>query len=159
MARLSILVPELAFRAAGLFLTVFALWNVVNPLDPLIERPLFVGLLVVIVYLQSLMNPGRSPLLRSVDLVLILGTVASYGYVIWNADVMEDLSLFMPTEALVLGFVAIVTILEATRRSMGWALTVLVAAFIVYIYFGENLPGWLGGHVGFGGERIMGNLY
>lgn len=158
-ARLSILIPELVFRAAGLFLTAFALWNVVNPLDPLIERPLFVGLLILIVYLQSMMKPERSALLRSLDLVLVLGTVASYGYIIWNADLMEDLSLFMPTEALVLGIVAIVVILEATRRSMGWALTVLVAAFIVYIYFGQHLPGWLGGHTGFGGERIMGNLY
>jgi len=159
MARLSILIPELVFRAAGLFLTAFALWNVVNPLDPLIERPLFVGLLILIVYLQSMMKPERSPLLWSLDLVLVLATAVSYGYIIWNVDLMEDLNLFMPTEALVLGFVAIVVILEATRRSMGWALTLLVAAFIVYIYFGEHLPAWLGGHTGFGGERIMGNLY
>src|SRR3990172_877228 len=159
MARLSILIPDLVFRAAGLFLTAFALWNVVNPLDPLIERPLFVGLLIVIVFLQSLMNPGRSVLLRLLDFVLVLATVASYGYIIWNVDLMEDLSLYMPTHAQVLGFVAIAVILEATRRSMGWALTLLVAVFIVYIYFGEHLPFWLGGHMGFGDERIMGNLY
>src|SRR3989304_4693711 len=159
MARLSILIPELVFRAVGLFLTAFALWNVVNPLDPLIERPLFVGLLILIVFLQSLKKPDRSPLLRSLDLVLVLATVVSYGYVIWNADLMDDMSLSMPTEALVLGYMAIVVILEATRRSMGWALPLLVAAFIVYIYFGEHLPFWLGGHTGFGGERIMGNLY
>jgi len=159
MARLSILIPDLVFRAAGLFLTAFALWNVVNPLDPLIERPLFVGLLIAIVFLQSLMNPGRSVLLRLLDFVLVLATVASYGYIIWNVDLMEDLSLYMPTHAQVLGFVAIAVILEATRRSMGWALTLLVAVFIVYIYFGEHLPFWLGGHMGFGDERIMGNLY
>ena len=81
MARLSILIPDLVFRAVGLFLTVFALWNVVNPLDPLIERPLFVGLLILIVFLQSLKKPDRSPLLRSLDLVLLLVTVVSYGYV------------------------------------------------------------------------------
>ena len=159
MARLSILVPTLLFRAVGLFLTVFALWNVVNPLDPLIERPIFVGLLIFLVFLQSLMKPDRSVLLRLLDVVLALGIVAACGYVIWNVDIMEDLNLFMPTEALVLGIIAIVAILEATRRSLGWALTALVAAFIVYIYFGQHLPGWLGGHTGFGGERIMGNLY
>jgi len=159
MARLSILVPTLLFRAVGLFLTVFALWNVVNPLDPLIERPIFVGLLILLVFLQSLMKPDRSVLLRLLDVVLALGIVAACGYVIWNVDIMEDLNLFMPTEALVLGIIAIVAILEATRRSLGWALTALVAAFIVYIYFGQHLPGWLGGHTGFGGERIMGNLY
>lgn len=159
MARLSILIPTLLFRGVGLFLTVFALWNVVNPLDPLIERPIFVGLLIFIVFLQSLMKPDRPVLLRLVDVVLALGIVAACGYVIWNVDIMEDLNLFMPTEALVLGIIAIVAILEATRRSLGWALTALVAAFIVYIFFGEHLPGWLGGHTGFGGERIMGNLY
>ena len=152
-------IPELSYRAICFFLTVFALWNVVNPLDPLIERTLFVGLLILIVYLQSLMTPDRSALLRALDLALILATVVSYGYIIWNVDLMEDLGLFMPTEAIVLGFVAIVVILEATRRSMGWALTVLVSAFLAYIYFGERLPFWLGGHMGFGGERIMGNLY
>jgi TRAP transporter 4TM/12TM fusion protein len=152
-------IPRLIFCAVCLFMTVFALWNVVNPLDPLIERPVFVGLLVLIVFLQALSTPDRSPLLRALDLVLVLSTVVSFGYIIWNVDLMEDLSLFMPTEANVLGFVAIVVILEATRRSMGWALTILVSAFLVYIYFGEHLPFWLGGHMGFSGERIMGNLY
>ena len=100
-------IPELIYRAICLFLTVFALWNVVNPLDPMIERALFVGLLILIVYLQSLMKPNRSSMLRALDLALILGTVVSYGYIIWNVDLMEDLGLFTPTEAMVLGFVAI----------------------------------------------------
>jgi TRAP transporter 4TM/12TM fusion protein len=155
----SIRIPELIYRAICLFLTVFALWNVVNPLDPMIERALFVGLLILIVYLQSLMKPNRSPMLRALDVALILATVVSYGYIIWNVDLMEDLGLFAPTEAMVLGFVAIVVILEATRRSMGWALTILICAFLLYIYYGERLPFWLGGHMGFGNERIMGNLY
>lgn len=155
----SILVPELVYRAICSFLTVFALWNVVNPLDPMIERALFVGLLVLIVYLQSLMKPDRSAVLRALDVALILATVASYGYIIWNVNLMEDLGLFVPTEAMVLGFAAIVVILEATRRSMGWALTILICAFLLYIYYGEHLPFWLGGHMGFGNERIMGNLY
>lgn len=159
MARLSILIPDLTFRAVGLFMTLFALWNVVNPLDPLIERPLFVGLMIVIVFLQSLKDADRAVPLRLLDFAMIVATVVSYGYIIWNVDLMEDLSLAMPTEAQVLGFIAIAVILEATRRSMGWALTVLVAAFIVYIYFGEHLPFWLGGHMGFSDERIMGNLY
>jgi TRAP transporter 4TM/12TM fusion protein len=155
----SIRIPELIYRAICFFLTVFALWNVVNPLDPMIERALFVGLLILIVYLQSLMKPNRSAMLRALDLLLILATVVSYGYIIWNVDLMEDLGLFTPTEAMVLGFVAIVVILEATRRSMGWALTILISAFLLYIYYGEHLPFWLGGHMGFGNERIMGNLY
>ena len=159
MGRLSILFPTLLFRAVGLFLTLFALWNVVNPLDPLIERPIFVGLLILMVYLQSLMKADRSVLLRLVDAVLGLAIVTSCGYIVWNVDIMEDLNLFMPTEALVLGIIAIVAILEATRRSLGLALTILVGLFIVYIYFGQHLPGWLAGHTGFGGERIMGNLY
>lgn len=155
----SISILELTYRAICLFLTVFALWNVVNPLDPMIERTLFVGLLILIVYLQSLMKPDRSALLRALDVVLIVATVVSYGYIIWNVDLMEDLGLFAPTEAIVLGFVAILAILEATRRSMGLALTLLISAFLLYIYYGEHLPFWLGGHMGFGGERIMGNLY
>ncbi len=155
----SISISGLIYRAICFFLTVFALWNVMNPLDPMIERTLFVGLLILIVYLQSLMKPDRSALLRALDVVLILATVVSYGYIIWNVDLMEDLGLFAPTEAIVLGFVAILAILEATRRSMGWALTILICAFVLYIYYGEYLPFWLGGHMGFGGERIMGNLY
>ena len=159
IARLFTRISEIAYRAICLFLTVFALWNVMNPLDPMIERTLFVSLLILIVYLQTLMNPERSALLRALDLMLILATVVSYGYIIWNVDLMEDLGLFAPTEAMVLGFVAIAVILEATRRSMGWALTILIAAFLLYIYYGEQLPFWLGGHMGFGNERIMGNLY
>jgi len=145
-------------RAAGLCLTVFALWDIFHPSDPLVERSIFVGLLILMVFIRDWVNPTRASFLRIVDLIFMLTTVVVFGYIVLNSEAI-DLMMDIPIEAMVMGFIAIGLMIEATRRSMGAALTIMVSLFVVYIFFGQNLPGWLGGHVGFSIRRIISNLY
>jgi TRAP transporter 4TM/12TM fusion protein len=42
---------------------------------------------------------------------------------------------------LVLGVALILVILDAARRSVGWAIPIFVALLLLYIFFGEHLPG------------------
>jgi TRAP transporter 4TM/12TM fusion protein len=57
------------------------------------------------------------------------------------------------------GVLGLVLILEATRRSIGWALPVLALVFLVYAGFGSALPGWLFPHRGYGAERIVAQTF
>ena len=50
--------------------------------------------------------------------------------------------------------------LEATRRTTGWALPAICIAFLLYAFFGGLIPDWLQiGHKGYGIDRIVGQSY
>lgn len=55
---------------------------------------------------------------------------------------------------IVVGMTGILLVVEATRRSIGWALPVLAVLFLAYAWFGPWLPDWLFPHRGYGVERI-----
>ena len=59
-----------------------------------------------------------------------------------------------------MGIVLLVVVLEATRRTTGWALPVLCLAFLAYGYYGSELPqGWSVAHAGFDVGEIVNALY
>jgi TRAP-type uncharacterized transport system fused permease subunit len=57
----------------------------------------------------------------------------------------------------VLGVVAVLLVLEATRRTVGWVLPAICLVFVAYGFFGDLLPfGWELGHKGYDLERLVG---
>src|SRR5829696_4936124 len=60
----------------------------------------------------------------------------------------------------ILGVVAVLLVLEATRRTVGWVLPAICLAFVAYAFFGGLLPfGWDLGHKGYDLERLVGQTY
>ena len=58
------------------------------------------------------------------------------------------------------GLAAIVLVLEATRRTTGWALPAICLGFLLYAFFGGLLPDWSQiAHKGYGVDRIVGQSY
>jgi len=65
------------------------------------------------------------------------------GFVLFHYHVIrDDLGLLSP-ERSILGTIAVLLVLEATRRIAGWALVVLAAALIFYAKFSNIFPGFL----------------
>ncbi|HEY7605245.1 MAG TPA: TRAP transporter fused permease subunit, partial [Actinomycetes bacterium] len=59
-----------------------------------------------------------------------------------------------------LGVVAVLLVLEATRRTVGWVLPAICLAFVAYAFFGGVFPfGWELGHKGYDLERLVGQSY
>ena len=56
-----------------------------------------------------------------------------------------------------IGIATIVLVFEATRRTMGLALPLICALFLVYAVFGQYFPGALA-HRGYGLDQIVGQL-
>ena len=57
-----------------------------------------------------------------------------------------------------LGIILILLVLEATRRTTGWIMPAIVAAFLVYLFIGPELPKpWT--HRGYDIDRIVGHMY
>ncbi|MEV0588350.1 TRAP transporter fused permease subunit [Nonomuraea sp. NPDC050310] len=70
-----------------------------------------------------------------------------------SGSAMTDLDIVM-------GLALTLLLLEAVRRTVGWALVVICGLFLVYAFFGHRLPvGWSIGHGGFDLEQIISQLY
>jgi len=59
---------------------------------------------------------------------------------------------------IVMGVIAIIIILEGTRRTLGIAMPMVAIFALLYAYFGNYLPGSFG-HVGYSAKRISSFLY
>jgi TRAP transporter 4TM/12TM fusion protein len=65
----------------------------------------------------------------------------------------------VPTELdITMGVLAVAVILEATRRTVGWIMVVVVGLFIAYTYFGPILPDVIA-HRGYALPRFIGHEY
>jgi len=111
----------------------------------------FALLLVYLVFPGS--RKGSSRTIPVHDLILaLLGTGAAlYLFFMWDdmarrpgVLLEQDISLLgyvlnVPIEVIV-GWVGIVLLLEATRRSIGWPLVIVASLFIIYSIFGQSMP-------------------
>ncbi len=60
---------------------------------------------------------------------------------------------------LLVGLVGLLLVLEAARRSLGWALPVLSSLFLAYCFLGPYLPDWLLPHRGYSLDRVVSQVF
>lgn len=142
-----------------IFQIVSAMLNVP---DPARARVIHLTFALIFVYLTFPFRRGNKNVMLSFEgfinifaiLLAIMGAVymySQYDLLIWRIGVP------LPGD-IIFGFIEIVLILEAARRSMGWPLVILVVLFIVYGYVGPYMPSILS-HRGLSTARIMSSLY
>ena len=95
----------------------------------------------------------------AVDLFWLALSLAVFGYVAVHHEEITFKSGLVTRTDLVLGVLCVVVVLEATRRIVGWALVVTALVFLVYVFYGQHLPRWVGGHGGFDLDRIVTTIY
>lgn len=114
---------------------------------------LLTSVLVFLLYPATKRSPGHRP--SVVDLVLIALTVASVGYWINQYVSYAIFRVSAPSQwDLTMGAVAIVVMLETSRRALGPVISIIAIVFLLQLYFGRYLPGQLG-HPGMSVERIL----
>jgi TRAP transporter 4TM/12TM fusion protein len=108
--------------------------------------------------------------LRAVDIGLIGLTLLSWGWVLVQSEpVFAD--MWIDGQSLgnragnetgldiAAGIIGLVLVLEAARRTLGWALPLLAGTFIAYAWLGASLPKWLMPHRGYSIERIVSQAF
>jgi len=58
-----------------------------------------------------------------------------------------------------IGLIGLALVIEAARRTLGWALPLLSGAFLIYAYFGSSFPSWLFPHRGYSVSRIVAQTF
>ena len=127
-------------------------------MPPLQERSLFLLVLFALVFLTQAVDRQR-PAQVAVDLFWLALSLATFGYVFIEHEEIAFKSGLVTQTDLVLGVICVIVVLEATRRIVGWALVITALVFLVYCFYGQHLPRWVGGHGGFDLDRIVTTIY
>lgn len=150
--------------ALALFLALFHLYTgVFGTLDALLQRSIHLGVALVLVFLIHSDNGAaeEKPGLR--NYVLVTLSILSVGYLIWNSEYLTQERIPSVTDVTWyeagLGAVLIGLVLEAVRRTVGLALTIVVAAFVLYYIVGPYLPIRTIGYAPLGFTILIDNQY
>ena len=159
--------------AIGVILCVFTLVEVNYPLlAPQSRLGLFALFGLVICFLNIPTHPrlAANPVGRGFDVVMALLATLCCGYIVVHTDPLfqgwwiDGQSLgnragYETTTETVIGLVGLVVIIEAARRSLGWAMPILAISFLLYASFGSSFPSWLFPHRGYSVERIVAQTF
>jgi len=144
--------------AALVVMSLYHLWATTANVITQIHRTIH---LLFVLTLAFLLYPGWRGAYRRIqvfDLLLAAAAVVSLGYVFVDFDAFVYRSVVPDRWDLLFGVTTILLILEATRRTVGKALLIVVVAFLVYAFIGPALPApWT--HRGYDLPRLVGQLY
>ena len=133
-------------------------------IDPLLLRPAVFGLAVVVGILNwplaeefSARGP-KAAILWIVDVAILVGATWACIRYIQISETFEDGFMFLTWSDIALGFLAMLTAMEITRRTLGWTIVMICSLALVYMVFGEYLPGFLG-NAGYSPEQVVTDLW
>ncbi len=141
----------------------FHLWlSAIGQLATLQQAYLHLAFALVIIYLLKPAFPAGSRFAKLrwvIDLPCMAGAIGLGAHMAINFLDIADRGAGDPTmTTTVLGGIAVLLILDATRRMMGWALPIIALVFLAYAFAGPHLPGSLA-HRGYDLGRVVSVLY
>ncbi|MCS2608408.1 TRAP transporter permease [Halomonas dongshanensis] len=160
-----------AITLVAVSLSLFQLYSAgIQPLGLFYQRSIHLALIMMLAFLMfPAFGPGRKrgPLGGIIDLVFFAGAVLTGGYLVIYLDDIFGRAGFWSQTDIVVACIATVTVLEASRRAVGFGMTLIGIIAIVYAFAGPRgeLP-WLGNlmpgileHRGYTLDRVAGQLY
>jgi len=167
--------PRLPRLTLGLSLAIcaFTLAEVNYPrLSPQSQLAIFTGLGLLLCFLNVPAAPrlATSRVARGADVVLALLTILCCGFIVWQTEPafaglwLDGRSLgnrggYETSTDIAVAIVGLGLVMEAARRTLGWALPMLSGVFLLYAYFGAYAPDWFFPHRGYGVDRIVSQTF
>jgi TRAP transporter 4TM/12TM fusion protein len=146
--------------ALGFALAVYALYWVIGIVDPHVYRVTF---LMVAIVLTIVAHPsGSSKLHLAWDVLWIALTVGAFVWPLLDIEAFVNRAATPNTIDIAAGVVALLVVLESTRRTTGWVLPVTALIFLAYAVTGPLLDRIgldLIAHRGYGLARLIGTIY
>lgn len=137
---------------------VWSLWQLYTATfglkPPTIQRGVHVGFALVLVYLlYPLRTSDRSNKVKWYDFILLAGSIVVVGYHVFNfEDLLFRAGAYTQTD-MIISIIAVILVIEATRRVAGPVLITVSSVFLLYAFFGNYVPGYLS-HGGYSLQRI-----
>jgi len=151
-------------QVLGAAIAILGLWWVFNPLSKQLYLPLFAMLMIATTFLvyrgwgrSAATGEGTRPdNPRLIDWLLAAVTILAFGFIAldWQSFFRQSVSPG-PVE-LIVGTLVIGLVLEATRRTVGWIVPVIIIFVLAYGYLGPFLPSPFD-HAGYEWPRLVGH--
>ena len=153
--------PKIAFAALSTVLVVFSLYTAMFGVFPdMIQRGAHISAVIGLVYIRLFGLDGAVGLSWSRIKFFGLGAFGSavLGYqFFFYEDVVSRFGSITSYE-MPIAILAIILLLDATRRTIGWSMVGLAIFFLVYAFYGRYFPGLLA-HRGYDMVRILEQVY
>ena len=157
--------PKIAFAAVSIMLVSFALYTAMFGVFPdMIQRGAHLSAVIALVYLGFFASKdthvgvfGFTWRRFKFSLLGFLG-IATAGYQFFLYDDVTSRYGSITGYEIPIAILAIILLLDATRRTIGWSMVGLAIFFLLYAYFGREFPGALA-HRGYDLERILEQVY
>lgn len=160
-----------AITIVAVSLSLFQLYSAgIQPLGLFYQRSIHLSLIMILAFLMfPAFGPNRKRGIAGwgLDVIFLAGALLTGGYLVFNLDEVFSRAGFWSSTDILVGCIAVVTVLEASRRAVGLGMTVIGLLAIIYAFAGPRgeLP-WLGEwmpgileHRGYTIDRIAGHLY
>jgi len=150
---------------AGVFITtvavvmsLFHLYAAYEIVPTHILRLVHVGFVLFLSFLLFPLSPRFRNQIRWWDVLLGIAGIAAIAYALWGGDDFTDRNTSPNIWDQVFGVVLMLLVLEATRRTTGWIMPMVVGIFIAYAMLGPYLPApWT--HKAYDISRLVGHMY
>jgi TRAP transporter 4TM/12TM fusion protein len=132
----AIAVLAVAFSGFHIYTALFGV------LDAHLQRAVHLGFVLTLVYLLYPAAKGmRRDRINPVDLLFVVASLVCLGYLVLNYRSIVTQAGRLTLPDVVVGTVGIVLLFEAARRIVGLPMVIIAALFVLYAFFGEQLPG------------------
>src|SRR5213594_2272182 len=144
--------------ATAVVMSLFHLYTAYAIVPTQVLRPVHVGFVLFLSYLLFPASKRYRHRIMWWDWAAAFAAVAVIAYILQGGDDIWDRNTSPDNWDIVFGTALILLILEGMRRASGWVMPVVVASFVLYALFGEQLPGsWA--HRSYEVGRLVGHLY
>ncbi|MGG4488055.1 TRAP transporter permease [Metabacillus idriensis] len=143
--------------------SLFQLYTaIVSVFTAQIQRSVHLGFALSLIFLLFPITKNKKKTgkwqVSPLDIILALLSIAVGAY--WPLF-MEDIAMrvgILTTTDFAIGLIAILLVLEATRRAVGLPITIIAVVFMLYGLFGQYMPGFLQ-HGGLSLERLVQTMF
>lgn len=136
----------------------WSLYGAIRPVETYKFRLIHLGFVLVLVALTYPVSEKARKWRWFVDLPLALAGILVVCYPLRNLDAFLRRSTIPNAPDVAFGIIAILLLIEFSRRVVGNTFTLVLIFFLLYDLFGYYVPGGLG-HKGYGIDRIVGHMY
>ena len=144
--------------ATAVVMSLFHLYTAYAIVPTQVLRPVHVGFVLLLSYLLFPASKRYRHRIMWWDWAAAFAAVAVIAYILQGGDDIWDRNTSPDNWDIVFGAALILLILEGMRRASGWVMPIVVASFVLYALFGEQLPGsWA--HRSYEVGRLVGHLY
>lgn len=124
-------------------------------------RGIFTMSLVALAMIRYSTPGDKSGKIKTIDYVLAVLSLITGLYIILSTERLVFRTPFfdpiLPLD-IVFGTIAILLVLEATRRTVGYPLAIVALIMMAYTFFGKYIPGMFG-HRGFAFDRLIEQMF